>query len=105
MVMAEAGVDISGQRSKDVSGLRDVDFDCVVTICDHAREVCPIFPGGAKLIHRGFDDPPRLTRGAATEQEALRHYRRVRDEIRDFVQTLPAGLARPARAPDKRRNT
>ena len=70
----------------------DVDFDVVVTVCDNARESCPVFPGGARVVHRAFDDPPRLARDAATTEEALAHYRRVRDEIRDFVASLPEGL-------------
>ena len=87
-VMAEAGVDITGQRSQrlDETGL---DFDLVVTVCDHAAEHCPLFPGSAKVTHRGFDDPPRLAADAAGEQEALGHYRRVRDEIREYVAGLP----------------
>ena len=84
-VMAEAGVDISGHRSKNVSELADVPFDIVVTVCDHANESCPLFPGRTKLVHVGFDDPPRLAKSAATEEEALNHYRRVRDEIKAFV--------------------
>ncbi len=70
-VMAEAGVDISGQRSKPVSELRDVPFDYVVTVCGHAHENCPVFPGRAKVIHVGFDDPPRLAANARTEEERL----------------------------------
>ena len=92
-VMAEAGVDISGQRSKHVDELKDVEFDCVVTVCDRARESCPLFPGWARKVHRSFDDPPALARHARTEEEALAHYRRVRDEIRRFVESLPAALA------------
>ncbi|MCE9614762.1 MAG: arsenate reductase ArsC [Lentisphaerae bacterium] len=84
-VMAEAGVDITGQRSKLVDELRDVGFDYVVTVCDHAHESCPLFPGKTKVVHVGFDDPPRLAKTAKTEEEALGHYRRVRDEIRTFV--------------------
>ena len=84
-VMAEVGVDISGHRSKNVSELADVPFDYVVTVCDHANESCPLFPGRTKLVHVGFDDPPRLARTATTEEEALSHYRRVRDEIKAFV--------------------
>ncbi len=91
-VMAEAGVDISGHHSKLISELPVQDFDYVVTVCDHAHESCPLFPGKAKIIHKGFDDPPRLAADAATEEEALGHYRRVRDEIRDFIMTLPEGL-------------
>ena len=92
-VMAEAGVDISAQRSKHVDELREVGFDCVVTVCDSARESCPAFPGGAKVVHRSFDDPPRLAREARNEEEALAHYRRVRDQLRELVESLPAGLA------------
>ncbi len=91
-VMAEAGVDISGQRSKHVDEVRDVPFDYVVTVCDNAHESCPLFPGKTKVIHVGFDDPPRLARQAKTEQETLNCYRKVRDEIRQFVESLPEGL-------------
>jgi len=93
-VMAEAGVDISGQRSKLISELRGVDFDYVVTVCGHAHESCPVFPGKAKVIHVGFDDPPRLAASAMTEQERLAPYRRVRDEIREFVKSLPDAPAK-----------
>jgi arsenate reductase len=89
-VMAEAGVDISGQRSKKVDELNAVDFDYVVTVCRHANETCPMWlRGKAKVIHVGFDDPPALAWGAKTEVEALAHYRRVRDEIRDFIKDMP----------------
>ncbi|MBN1261303.1 MAG: arsenate reductase ArsC [Anaerolineae bacterium] len=91
-VMAEAGVDISGHRSKHVSEVLDVDFDYVITVCGHAHEHCPVFPGQTTVIHRGFDDPPQLAKDAKTEEEALAHYRRVRDEIREFVETLPESL-------------
>ncbi len=91
-VMAEAGVDISGQRSKHVEDLRDIGFDYVVTVCDNARESCPLFPGKAKVVHVGFDDPPPLAAGAKTEDERLAPYRRVRDEIRAFVEKLPESL-------------
>jgi arsenate reductase len=91
-VMKEAGVDISGQRSKHVDELKDVPFDYVVTVCDDAREACPVFPGRTKVVHVGFDDPPRLARGARSEAEAMGHYRRVRDEIRAFVETLPEAI-------------
>ena len=86
-VMAEAGVDISGHRSKLVSEFRNVEFDYVVTVCDHAHESCPVFLGKAQVIHAGFDDPPRLAAGAKTEEERMGPYRRVRDEIRAFVET------------------
>ena len=91
-VMAEAGVDISGHRSKHVDELRNVAFDVVITVCDHAHETCPVLPGAPRMVHVGFDDPPRLARSASTEEEALAHYRRVRDEIRGFVARLPEAL-------------
>lgn len=91
-VMKEAGVDISGHRSKNVRELADVPLDYVVTVCGHANETCPMFPGRTKVIHVGFDDPPRLAKTAKTEEEALSHYRRVRDEIKAFIQTLPDAL-------------
>jgi arsenate reductase len=96
-VMAEAGVDISGHRSKHVSELKDTAFDYVVTVCDNARESCPLFPGRARVVHRSFEDPPRLARDAKTEEEALEHYRRVRDEIKAFVLTLPESLVTPGK--------
>ena len=96
-VMAEAGVDISNHRSKQVDELCDVDFDYVVTVCGHASESCPVFPGKAKIIHVGFDDPPQLASNAKTEEERLAPYRRVRDEIRAFVETLPASLNQDTR--------
>jgi arsenate reductase len=91
-VMAEAGVDISNHRSKHVNELKNVKFDYVVTVCGHANENCPVFPGKTKIVHVGFDDPPRLAENAKTEKEATDCYRRVRDEIRDFVETLPESL-------------
>ena len=91
-VMAEAGVDISGHRSKHVNELQGVEFDYVVTVCGHANEHCPVFPGKARVIHAGFDDPPKLAADAATEEERLAPYRRVRDEIRAFVESLPGVL-------------
>lgn len=91
-VMAEVGVDISGQQSQRVGELSDVTFDYVVTVCGHANEHCPIFRGNATIVHVGFDDPPKLAKSAETEVEALGHYRRVRDEIRDYIATLPESL-------------
>jgi len=88
--MAEVGIDISGQRSKDVSSVGDIAFDYVITLCDGAREACPFFPAKTKIVHAGFDDPPRLAASAQNEEEAMPHYRRVRDEIRaSFVEKLP----------------
>ena len=91
-VMEEAGVDISRHHSKHVRELEGIDFDYVITVCDHASENCPVFPGKAKIVHAGFDDPPKLAAEARTEAEALKHYRRVRDEIKAFVQSLPEAL-------------
>src|SRR6266480_3776241 len=91
-VMREAGVDISKHRSKHVDEVLDVPFDYVVTVCDHANENCPLFPKKAPVIHVGFDDPPKLAKNAASEEEALGHYRRVRDQIRRFVEGLPKSL-------------
>jgi arsenate reductase (thioredoxin) len=90
--MKEVGVEISGQVSKHVNSLSAEKFDYVVTVCDSARESCPLIPGNAKLIHVSFDDPPRLAAGAKSEEQALVHYRRVRDEIREFIQSLPEAL-------------
>lgn len=87
--MAEAGVDISGHRSKTVSEFSGQIFDVVITVCGHANETCPFFPGKTKRIHAGFDDPPKLAENATSEEEAMKHYRRVRDDIRTFIETLP----------------
>jgi len=87
--MAEVGIDISGQRSKDVSSVGDIAFDYVITLCDSAREACPFFPAKTKIVYAGFDDPPRPAASAQNEEEAMPHYRRVRDEIRAFVEKLP----------------
>jgi len=91
-VMAEAGVDISGHYSKKVHELMDIPFHFVITVCDHARETCPLFPGKARKMHCGFDDPPSLTADMPDGEEKLNVYRRVRDEIRDFIETLPESL-------------
>ena len=84
-VMKEAGIDISNQTSKCLSELASITFDVVVTVCDNAHENCHIFSGRTTVIHHSFDDPPRLTNGLS-ESEALPVYRRVRDEIRQFIQ-------------------
>ncbi|RMH24837.1 MAG: arsenate reductase ArsC [Planctomycetota bacterium] len=89
--MREVGVDITGHYSKRPEEL-GVAFDFVVTVCDSAHESCPVFPGGARVVHVGFDDPPRLAKDATSDEEALPHYRRVRDEIRAFIETLPGAL-------------
>ena len=92
MVMKEAGVDISRHFSKTTSQLENKEFEYVITVCDHAAENCPYFPAKTRIIHHGFDDPPRLAKRAETEEEALGHYRRVRDEIKAFIETLPGAL-------------
>lgn len=92
-VMGEVGVDISAQIPKHVDSLIHVPFDYVVTVCDDAHERCPVFPGHVRVVHIGFDDPPRLAAGAADEAAALPHYRRVRDEIRAVIETLPQRLS------------
>jgi len=92
-VMAEAGVDISGQRSKNVEAVKDVPFDYVVTLCGHAYETCPVWLSSkANVVHVGFDDPPSLAKTAKNEEEAMAHYRRVRDEIRAFIAGIPSNL-------------
>jgi len=93
-IMAEAGIDISGQRSKLVDAFLDAQLDLVVTVCGHAHETCPVFPAGAKVIHVGFDDPPKLAETVETEDAKLDCYRRVRDEIQAFVKTLPELLGK-----------
>jgi arsenate reductase (thioredoxin) len=94
-VMAEAGVDISRQFSKTPASLAPLEFDYVVTVCGHADEMCPVFPARTKVVHVGFDDPPSLTRILPDGEAKLAVYRRVRDEIRRFVETLPDALCRP----------
>ena len=91
-VMAEAGIDISKARSKHVSEFDDESFDYAVTLCDSAKAACPVMPPPIRMRHAGFDDPPALAKNARSEEEALAHYRRVRDEIRAFVERLPGVL-------------
>jgi arsenate reductase len=91
-VMQEAGVDISMQKSKTVSKLGNIEFDYVITVCGHADETCPFFPARTKVIHRGFDDPPKLARDTGSEEEVLAIHRRIRDEIRAYIETLPESL-------------
>lgn len=91
-VMAEAGVDISWQFSKTVAELGPVEFDYVVTVCGHADENCPVFPARTRVVHADFEDPPRLTQDLPDGEAKLAVYRRVRDEIRRFVETLPGAL-------------
>ncbi|MCA9304240.1 MAG: arsenate reductase ArsC [Phycisphaerales bacterium] len=87
--MHERGVDISMHTSKTLSELSTQAFDLVVTVCGHAHESCPVFPGNARVIHHGFDDPPKLAEGIEDHELAMEPYRRVRDEIEAFVRTIP----------------
>ncbi|KUJ95111.1 MAG: hypothetical protein PWR24_188 [Desulfonauticus sp.] len=89
-VMQEIGIDISKQYSKTIDELKGIKFDYVVTLCGHAHETCPYFPG--KVIHRGFPDPPSMAVKAKSEEEALNFYREVRDKIKEFVLSLPESL-------------
>jgi SAM-dependent methyltransferase/protein-tyrosine-phosphatase len=98
-VMKEVGVDISGGIPKSIESFAGCAFDLVITVCDGARESCPAFPGAARTIHRSFDDPPRLAADAGSDDQALTHYRRVRDEIRGFVATLSAFVIQRKEAP------
>ena len=95
-VMAEAGVDISGQKSQHIDEFRDIELDYVITVCGHAHETCPWFPTGCKVIHVGFQDPPKMAKEVAerggSEEEQLDCYRTVRDEIKAFVESLPDSL-------------
>jgi arsenate reductase (thioredoxin) len=93
-VMAEAGVDISTQQAKSLDAVQHLPFDYVVTVCSDAHETCPVFSGRARIVHRGFDDPPRLAAEAQSREEALRYYVRVRDEIKAFIEQLPDALLR-----------
>jgi len=92
LVMAELGIDISKHQSKMVTELGEIEFDYVITVCDHASESCPYFPAKTQVIHQGFADPPKLAANTNSEEEALVHYRRVRDQIKEYILTLPAGF-------------
>ena len=94
-VMAESGIDISGQQSKLTSELTGINFDYIVTVCEHAATSCPIFPDPGKIIRRIFQDPPTMAAAKNTEHEKVECYRKVRDEIRDFVEGLPENLLTP----------
>tara|TARA_B110000467_G_C18168798_1_gene393974 strand:- start:277 stop:651 length:375 start_codon:yes stop_codon:yes gene_type:complete len=91
-VMHEEGVDITLQKSQRVEEVETIPFDIVITVCGNADEHCPVFSCATTVLHHGFDDPPKLAQTAKTDAEALGHYRRVRDEIRAFIGTLPGGL-------------
>lgn len=90
--MKECAVDISKQTSKSLESLKSLNFDLIVTVCDSAAKACPTPPKGAIVIHAPFDDPPRLAQSAKSEEEAMTPYRRVRDEIKEFIERLPSRL-------------
>jgi len=96
-VMAEVGIDVTSQTSDNISQYLDIGLDIVVSVCGHADENCPVFPGRVKRVHKGFDDPPKLARElaaqGASEEEQLAPYRRVRDEVKAWVETLPGAVA------------
>jgi len=94
LVMKEAGVDISRQQSQRLEELGDVNLDVVITVCGHADKNCPVLPGDTLKLHAPFDDPPALAQKETSAAAGLAHYRRVRDEIRDYVKRLPERLAR-----------
>lgn len=89
LVMEEAGVDISHHTSKEVGSMINISFDYVITVCSQADKHCPTFSDKTRVVHVGFDDPPSLATSAENEEEALSHFRSVRDEIRAFIETLP----------------
>jgi arsenate reductase len=95
-VMAEAGIDITRQKSQHIDEFKDAKIDVVITVCGHAHETCPFFPAGCKVVHVGFSDPPKMVKElaeqGASEEEQLNCYRKVRDEIKAYVKTLPEAL-------------
>lgn len=91
-VMSEIGIDISNHYSKTLSDLAGIHFDYVYTVCGHANENCPYFAGNAKIKHVGFEDPPKLTQAMTNEEEILIVYRKVRDEIQNFIKNLEREL-------------
>ncbi len=91
-VMSEVGIDISNQSPKHIDSLGDMEFDYVVTLCSNARETCPYFPAKTRILHREFDDPPVLAMAVTSDDEKMAIYRRVRDEIRGFVESFPNSL-------------
>lgn len=96
--MAEVGIDISKQGSKALDEVGHIEFDYVITLCDNAQKTCPMFPAKTRVMHVGFEDPPRLAANSKSEEEAMGHYRRIRDEIKAFVERLPEALIDEAAA-------
>lgn len=92
--MAEIGIDISHHTSKTTDDLGDAAFAYIVTVCEHANATCPAFPATTRIIHQAFDDPPKLAAVSSSEAEAMVHYRRVRDEIKAYIEQLPELLTR-----------
>lgn len=90
--MAEIGIDVSKQGSKSLDEVRHIEFDYVITLCDNAQKTCPTFPAKTRVMHVGFEDPPRLAANAKDEDEAMGHYRKISDEIKAFVDKLPQAL-------------
>ena len=93
-VMKEIGIDISKHYSKSITDLKKISFDWVITVCDYANKHCPVFPYKTKVFHKSFEDPPKLARNSKTKEETITHYRKVRDEIKSFIETLPELLAK-----------
>ena len=91
-VMAEAGVDISHHKSRHLDDFKNKTFDYVITVCSHAHETCPWFPGKSKVVHVGFDDPPKMAEQYEGLEEKLDCYRKIRDDIKAYVLTLPESL-------------
>ncbi len=92
-VMRELGIDISAHRSKHADEFARQPFDYVITVCDHARETCPVFFGAARRLHQTFEDPPAP--GVATEEESMAIFRRVRDELRNYLRDFRNSTERP----------
>ena len=100
LVMRELGIDISTQRSKRIEELGEMEFTHVITLCSHALESCPVYPSRVNTIHMGFDDPPILAAESSKAEDIMWHYRRVRDEIGEFIRTLPTVLGNGHPAPE-----
>ena len=94
--MAEVGVDVTSQKSENIRDFADTQLDVVVTVCGHAHETCPVFPSNCRVVHSGFPDPPKMAKElaeqGASEDEQLECYRKVRDEIKSYVESLPHSL-------------
>ena len=89
-VMREDGVDISGQQSQTIEQLPTKEFDIVITVCDNAKEQCPVFPSRAKMIHHSFPDPAKAT---GSEEEIMKSFRKVREEIKEFAREFAVEIS------------